>query len=367
MQINLCNYLAIAEQACQELMKTYAPSQLPPANSWHYHQGVFLYGMQRVWEKTGKEEYYEYIKAYIDLLVDEQGNFLFDRDQLDSIQVGILLFPLLERSGERRYKIAADKLRSLFYTLNKTSEGGFWHKDKYPYQMWLDGLFMAGPFALMYNQWFNQTELIDQVLYQEKLMRSHMKDDKTGLLFHAWDEKKERPWADPATGCSPEFWGRSVGWYGTALVDILELLPGNHLGREELIQSLLNFAEGLAKFQDEKTGLWYQVVDKGGHPDNWPESSCTSLFVYTLAKSVENGYIDEKYLEAARKAYQGLLDHMIVANKEKWTMKGICIGTSAGDYDYYVSRPTSENDLHGVGAFILATMALQQLEEGRKG
>ncbi|WP_134699239.1 glycoside hydrolase family 105 protein [Ammoniphilus sp. YIM 78166] len=358
--LNVSRYLEIAEQACQELMKTYSPSELPPANHWHYHQGVFLYGMQRVWEKTGKEEYFQYIKAYIDLLVDEEGNFLFDRDQLDSIQVGILLFPLLERTEDKRYQIAADKLRNLFHTLNKTSEGGFWHKDKYPYQMWLDGLYMEGPFALLYSRKFNQPELVDMVVYQGSLMRSHMKHE-TGLLFHAWDEKKAQPWANKETGCSPEFWGRSVGWYGTALVDILELMPEDHPGRADFIQSLQDYVRGLAQFQDEKTGLWYQVVDKGDRADNWLESSCTSLFVYTIAKAVEAGYIDAEYLKVAQKAYQGLLDHMIVSEEGKWIMKGICIGTSAGDYDYYVGRPTSENDLHGVGAFILATMALEKL------
>ncbi|MBA4493349.1 glycoside hydrolase family 105 protein [Paenactinomyces guangxiensis] len=353
--------LTIAERACETLMNWYTPADLPPANRWHYHQGVFLYGMLKVWERTGREKYIRYIKDYVDLLVDQEGNFLFARDELDSIQAGILLFPLYKQTNDRRYRIAADKLRNLFRTLNKTKEGGFWHKDKYPYQMWLDGLFMAGPFALLYNRQFREPELIDMVLYQEKLMRKHMKDEQTGLLYHAWDESKDMPWADPDTGCSPEFWGRSVGWYGTALVDILDLLPEGHPGRLELIQSLQEYVRGLTQFQDKQTGLWYQVVDKGERVDNWLESSCSSLFIYTIAKSVEKQYINHRYLEVARKAYQGLLDHMIAWKEEQFIMKGICIGTSAGDYGYYVSRPTSENDLHGVGAFILASMALQEL------
>ncbi|TCN21465.1 glycoside hydrolase family 88/105 protein [Mesobacillus foraminis] len=355
--------IAMAELACDTLMRNFTPAQLPPANVWHYHQGVFLYGMQRVWEKNGEARYFDYIKSYIDNLLDEEGNFLFERDQLDSIQVGILLFPLLNETREERYRKAAVKLRNLFGTLNTTKEGGFWHKDKYPYQMWLDGLFMAGPFALMYDQAFGDPQLVDQVLYQEKLMRKNMKDPDSGLLYHAWDETRSMAWADKETGCSPEFWGRSVGWYGTALIDILDLLPEDHNGRADLISALEGLIQSYSDYQDEKTGLWYQIVDKGSQEDNWLESSCSSLFVYTIARAVEEGYVDKKYLDTARKAYQGLLAQMIETTEDSLTMKGICIGTSAGVYDYYVSRPVSENDLHGVGAFILASMALANIIE----
>lgn len=349
-----------SEWACQELMKTFEPEELPPTYRWHYHQGVFLYGMQKVWEKTGRQDYFDYMKAYVDSLVDEQGNFLFARDELDSIQAGILLFPLYKVTKDSRYLIAARKLRNLFGTLNRTKEGGYWHKDSCPHQMWLDGLFMEGPFAMLYAQWFDEPELVEMVLHQEKLMRFHMKDDKTGLLFHAWDESRLQPWADRVTGCSPEFWGRSIGWYGTALVDILDLLPFDYAGRSDLIQSLQGLIRGLVPFQDVQTGLWFQVVDKGDHPDNWLESSCSSLFIYFIAKAITRGYINESYMEPVKKGYQGLLDHMIVSGEQGWQMKEICIGTSAGGYDHYVGRPTGDNDLHGVGAFILASVALEE-------
>lgn len=353
--------ITMAEMACRDLMNKFTPANLPPANRWHYHQSVFLYGMQRVWEKTGNQEYFAYMKGYIDNFVDENGNFVFARDELDSIQVGILLFPLYQATKDERYKKAALKLRNLYNTLNKTNEGGFWHKDNYPNQMWLDGLFMAGPFALMYDEAFGEPELIDMVLLQESLMRKHMKDEQTGLLYHAWDQSRVMPWSDPDTGCSPEFWGRSVGWYGTALIDILDILPENHSGTRDLIDSLKQLIEGLAKFQDQKTGLWYQVVDKGERSDNWIESSCSSLFIYTIARAIEKGYADKKYLNLAVKAYSGLVKEMVEYDDEAWTMKGICIGTSAGDYNHYVARPTSENDLHGVGAFLLASMSLDNL------
>lgn len=355
--------LEMAEKACQAIMETYTPSELPPANSFHYHQGVFLYGMLRVWQETGKEEYFQYMKDYIDSLIDAEGNLYFARDELDSVQAGILLFPLYEVTKDARYMVAAKKLRHLLHTINKTTEGGFWHKDKYPYQMWLDGLFMAGPFMLMYGEHFHEADLELVVLRQEQLMRKHMKDPNTGLLFHAWDEKRAQPWANTETGCSPEFWGRSVGWYGTALIDILEALGDKKRGQEDIIQALQDVVPAIISYQDEQTGLWHQIVDKGGRRDNWLESSCSALFLYTIAKALKHGLVDEAHYAVVEKAYEGLLEYMVDADEETFTLKGICIGTSAGVYDYYVGRPTSENDLHGMGAFILASMALHDLQK----
>ncbi|WP_405102571.1 glycoside hydrolase family 105 protein [Oceanobacillus sp. FSL H7-0719] len=357
------NPLAVAEKACRTIMDTFSPEDLPPARSFHYHQGVFLYGMQRVWEETGKEEYIEYIKGYIDSLIDSEGNLYFARDELDSIQAGILLFPLYKKTKDEKYLIAAKKLRNLLRTINKTSDGGFWHKDKYPYQMWLDGIFMAGPFMVMYGKEFLETELIRDVLYQEKRMREHLRDSETGLLYHAWDEKKIQPWANKVTGRSTEFWGRSAGWYGTALIDLIELMNGKEYGQKHLKENLKDFIAAVVKYQDEKTGLWYQIIDKGNKEDNWLESSSSALFLYFMAKAIKIGVIDESYRSAVERTYDGLLNQMVEVNNEKLILKGICIGTSAGLYDYYIGRPTSKNDLHGMGAFVLACMALHDLNK----
>lgn len=374
-----------AEAACQSLMKRYAPEELPPAHRWHYHQGVFLCGMEQVLLRTGKQHYHQYIKRYVDQLIDAQGNFNFARDELDAIQPGLLLFRLIDQHpDDQRYAKAAHKLRHLFHTLNQTSEGGFWHKDKYPYNMWLDGLYMGGVFALKYANHFQEPALRDMVFLQEELMRKHMRDEQTGLLYHAWDERKRMPWADAKTGCSPEFWSRSLGWYGLALSQFLDELPSStemsggsskvsgvrKISEEEttnkidatfdqvkqLEHALVQFIHALLPHQDRVTGLWYQVVDKGHREDNWLETSGTCLFIYTIAKAYERGLVGKDEYEAARRGYQGLLD--MIAQHEHFILPDICIGTSAGDYENYVTRPTSENDLHGVGAFILASVAM---------
>ncbi|AFC33904.1 YteR2 [Paenibacillus mucilaginosus 3016] len=357
----LKNPIDWAQASCDALMAKYRPEQLPPEGRWHYHQGIFLYGMLKVWEATGNEAYLVYAKEYVDKLIDEYGSFKFARDELDAMMPGLLLFPLHAEFGEERYRIAAAKLRGMFHTLNRTSEGGFWHKDKYPYQMWLDGLYMGGVFAMQYARYFGEADLFDMVLYQESLMRRHMTDERTGLLFHAWDESRSFPWADEETGCSPEFWGRSLGWYGMALADFLDELPPEHPGREVVKAALRPFVEALIRYQDSATGLWYQVVDKGSEADNWLETSCTSLFIYTIAKAIRYGAVGEECRAAAERAYQGLIGRTRT-DEFGLVVPEICIGTSAGDYTNYVTRPVSENDLHGVGAFILACAEMQKLQ-----
>ncbi|WP_374931197.1 glycoside hydrolase family 88/105 protein [Neobacillus driksii] len=347
--------------ACDSLMATYTPEKLPPEGRWHYHQGVFLYSMLQLNEQVGREDYFKYIKGYVDHIIDEDGNFYFAREELDAIQAGLLLFKLDQEINDPRYKIAATKLKNIFPTFNTTSDGGFWHKDKYPYQMWLDGLYMGGVFALNYDKAFGEPELLDMVVEQEKLMRKHTRDEKTGLYYHAWDEKRQQPWADSDTGKSPEFWGRAIGWYGITFNEILSFLPGDHPSRAEIVGALKDLIKGLVEFQDQDTGLWYQVVDKGNDINNWLETSCSALFTYTIARAINDGHADDRYKEFAVKGFRGLLDRMEFNDKGLFVMPGICIGTGVGNYQHYLDRPTCENDLHGVGSFILACLEMQKL------
>ncbi|MEK3879874.1 glycoside hydrolase family 88/105 protein [Paenibacillus sp. FSL M7-0420] len=354
-----------AQKACDSLMDTYQAWELPPAHRWHYHQGVFLCGMELLWKKLREDRYIDYIKQYVDDLVDEQGNFDFARDELDAVQAGLLLFTLYERTGKRKYREAAAKLRHLLLTLNRTSEGGYWHKDKYPNQMWLDGLYMAGVFSLKYANIYRDDALRAEVLHQERLMRKYMKDEATGLLYHAWDESRRMPWSNPATGCSPEFWSRSLGWYGLAVSQFMDELPETDPGRAELAAELSGFVQALIRYQDPGSGLWYQVVDKGHEPDNWLETSGSCLFVYTIARAVKLGILPaevaDEAAEAARKGYEGLIQVLQWDEQGRLLLPDICIGTSAGDYRNYVTRPKVSNDLHGVGALVMACVEMQDL------
>lgn len=342
-----------AETACETLMRKFEPEQLPPER-FHYHQGVFLSGMEKCWKETNNNKYYDYIKRWVDSHVLADGSIThFKSDELDDIQPGVLLFNLLEQTRDERYKKALYTLVPLLKEWKTNPSGGFWHKGHYPNQMWLDGLYMAGPIAVQFGKTFGESEYFDMMTYQAILMEKHTKDPITGLLYHGWDETKAAAWADPATGLAPEFWGRAIGWYPVALLEMFEHLPENHKDRAKLTSIVQNLLISLIKYQDAATGLWYQVVDKTDRADNWLENSCTALYVHAIAKAVRLGYLDVKYLAHAWKGYQGVIDTLTFDENGDVIIGNICIGTGIGDYDHYIARPTSENDLHGAGAFIL--------------
>jgi unsaturated rhamnogalacturonyl hydrolase len=342
-----------AEKACEALMAKFEPEQLPP-DRFHYHQGVFLSGMEKCWRETNDDKYYTYIKRWVDSQILADGSIKkYNPEELDDIQPGVLLFNLYEKTGDARYKKALHTLVPLLKAWKTNPSGGFWHKERYPNQMWLDGLYMAGPIATQFGKTFEEAEYFDMMTYQAILMEKHTKDPNTGLLYHGWDETKAAAWADPVTGLAPEFWGRAIGWYPVALLEMFEYLPADHKDKAELTSILQDLLIALIPYQDAATGLWYQVVDKGDMADNWLENSCTALYVHAIAKAVRFGYLDAKYLTYAWKGYQGVIDTLKFDENGHVIIGQICIGTGIGDYAHYIARPTSENDLHGAGAFIL--------------
>ncbi|WP_150274385.1 glycoside hydrolase family 88/105 protein [Paenibacillus tepidiphilus] len=352
-----------AEKACEALMAKYEPELLPP-DRFHYHQGVFLSGMEKCWHETKKPQYLEYLKAWVNSQVLQDGSIKkHNPKELDDIQPGVLLFNLLEQTGDKRYEQALHYLVPLIQAMPTNPSGGFWHKERYPNQMWLDGLYMAGPIAVQYARTFGAPEYFDLMAYQALLMHKHTLDPATGLLYHGWDETKEAFWADPVTGQAPEFWGRAIGWFPVALLEMFEHMPEDHKDKPALVTILQDLLVALTRYQDENTGLWYQVIDKGEQPDNWLENSCTSLFVHAIAKAVRFGYLDTEYLKYAWKGYQGVIDTLKFDENGHVVIGNICIGTGIGDYAHYIARPTSENDLHGAGAFILMCVEMSLAEK----
>lgn len=351
--------LAWAASACESIMRRYAPGELPPAGRWHYHQGVFLQAMEKVWRVNGDNSYLAYIKDYVDGIVGPAGE-LEVHDHLDDLMPGQLLLLLNRESEDTRYRKLADQLIGMLKSWRTTSDGGFWHKDIYPNQMWLDGIYMEGPFAVKYGIQYGEPAWFDLVVNQALLMEKHMKDKWTGLFYHAWDDSGAIQWAHPETKCSPEFWGRSVGWYAMALAEILELLPAEYPQRERLIGILRELLTAVSRYQDEATGLWYQVLDKGDRPDNWLELSCSTLFVFAMAKALANGWVTGDRQITAQKGYEGVLSR-IGFDEAGLLVPDICIGTGVGDYEHYIARERHTNDLHGVATFVHMCVAMEEL------
>lgn len=352
--------LFYAKASVDTMMRKFQAADLPPRGHFHYHQGVFLSGVYETYRLCGEEAYFEYVKAWVDSVIDENGEITeYDQRQLDDIQPGILLYPLLDRTGDARYKKALDTLLPVVLHFPRNEAGGFWHKQWYPDQMWLDGLYMGGPISAEYGKRFDRPEYLELVVEQALIMREKTMDQKTGLWYHAWDCSKKAEWADPDTGLSPEFWGRSIGWVPVAVLNDLDFLDPGQEGYQKLTALVTELLEAVCRFQSED-GRWYQVVDKGSEEGNWLENSCSCLFVAALCKAVRKGLMGREYLDAARKGYEGVIGSLTWEG-EDLLIGNVCVGTGVGDYRHYCERPVSVNDLHGVGAFLLMCAEAQQV------
>jgi len=253
-------------------------------------------------------------------------------------------------------------------SIPRTSDGGFWHKKRYTSQMWLDGLYMASPFIAQYGATFGKPELIDETINQLTLVAKHTYDEKTGLFYHAWDESRTQKWADPISGKSPNFWGRSIGWYAMALVDDLDFIPTNHPRRNDVLALVKKLAEGMLKYQDKKTGLWYQVVDQGNREGNYLEASVSSMMMYFYAKAFNNGYLPKVYKKAALKTFNGLKKNLIVKNDDGTISLTKCCAVAGlggspyrdGSYGYYINEKIRDNDGKATGPFIMGCLELNR-------
>ncbi|MGH9888944.1 MAG: glycoside hydrolase family 88/105 protein [bacterium] len=336
---------------------------------WDYTAGLVLLGLERVGATTRDPKYNAYIKKSVDSLVRPDGSiatYTATEYNLDQINEGRALFALADRTGDKRYMRAADALREQLRTHPRTAEGGFWHKKIYPQQMWLDGLYMAEPFYAQYSVRKGDTAAMNDVARQFLLVARHLRDPKTGLYYHAWDSVHEQKWADPNTGLSPNFWGRAVGWYLMAAMDVLDFLPKTHRDRAELIRVTKDLAASAAAVRDPVSGLWWQVLDQPNRAKNYLEASGSAMFVYAFAKGARMGYLSPEYRALADRAFDSMITTFVTVDHDGLvSINGICkvagLGGTPfrdGTYEYYVSEPVAANDYKGVGAFILAAHEL---------
>lgn len=336
---------------------------------WNYEQGLILEAFYQLWKSTGDEKYFDYIKKNIDYYVEDNGNiktYKLEDYNLDNIALGSQLLHLYKKTGEEKYKLAADLLMKQLLNQPITSEGGYWHKKRYPFQMWLDGLYMAEPFCCEYATMFDDKKLFDDVAKQFLLVNEHCKDKSTGLYYHGWDESKKQQWANPVTGTSPSFWGRAIGWYMMALVDVLDSFPADHPRRNDLIEIFQNLASSLLKYRDPTSKLWYQVINQGSRDGNYIETSSSLMFIYSCAKGANKGYLDKKYFDIAKESFKSLFKNFITKDDKGhlFLSNTVSVGGLGGDpyrdgsFKYYLSEKIRVNDFKGYGPLLLSAIEL---------
>lgn len=336
---------------------------------WDYTHGLELLGFAKLYEKTGQQKYFDYVRSYVDGLVDQQGKiktYEISKYNIDMINAGKLLFFLYDHTGDSRYQKAADTLRGQLKDHPRTREGGFWHKQRYPHQMWLDGLYMGAPFYAQYIMRNEDAAQLDDVFLQFELIEKHLYDPQTGLPRHGWDESREQRWADDETGLSAHHWSRAIGWYVMAMVDVLEFIPSQHPKRPWLIERFRNLIDQVSKYQ-HSSGNWYQVTDLGQRDGNYLEASGTAMITYAVARAVNQDYLPASYKAIAEKGFAGMLDQLVSVDKDTniISLNQVCAVAGLGgdpyrdgSFDYYMSEPVRANDPKAVGPFILAALEL---------
>lgn len=343
----------------------------PTKQKWNYEQGLMLNAMRQMYYHTKGKKYFEYVKRNLDQNVRPDGSittYKIDEYNIDQIGPGRALLFTYEMTKEVKYKKAADLLRNQLATHPRTKSGGFWHKQIYPWQMWLDGLYMGEPFYAEYSKTFNSSKDFDDIAHQFEVIYSKTKDAKTGLLYHAWDESKEQKWANKETGQSAHFWGRAVGWYMMALVDVLDFIPINHPKRKMLIRQFKEMSDVVLKFRDAKSKVWYQILDLPERKPNYLEASASTMFVYSFAKGVNKGYLNKKFLKHAKESWDGVKrEFMVVDETGSISLEKTCQGAGLGGkpyrdgtFEYYMSEKLRTNDFKGYGPFLLAAIELEK-------
>ena len=340
------------------------------SRKWNYEQGLIMEAFYRLFDVTHKNEYSDYIRKNLDYYVNADGKiktYKIEDLNLDNISPGRVLLNIYNITKNEKYKKAADILREQLKKQQRTKEGGFWHKKIYPDQMWLDGLFMAEPFYAEYASLYDEKDSFNDIANQFLLIEKHCRDKKTGLYYHGWDESKSQKWADPETGTSPCFWGRAIGWYLMALVDVLDYFPQNHPQRNELLRIFRELSSSLINYRDPKLNLWYQVVDKGKEEGNYIETSGSLMFIYAFAKGSNKGYLTGNYYKIAEESFKSLQNNFITNKNGLLSLTNICAGAGLGgspyrdgSYNYYIHELKRINDFKGYGPLLLASIELEK-------
>ncbi|MNJ93862.1 Unsaturated rhamnogalacturonyl hydrolase YteR [compost metagenome] len=335
------------------------------SKKWSYDDGVVQDGMNEIWRRTGNAVYFKYVQSKMDEFISPEGvidTYSQDHFNIDNVKNGTVLLDLYKVTGQQKYFKAATTLWEQLQKHPRTKEGGFWHKKIYPNQMWLDGLYMGQPFYAEYAALINNKPAFDDIANQFIFMEKNARDAKTGLLYHGWDESKVERWADPKTGLSPHIWARAMGWYAMALVDVLDNFPKDHPKRKELINILNRLSTAIKSVQNNKTGVWYDILDRPNDKGNYFESSASAMFVYAIAKGVRMQYLPQSYFAVADKGYKGMQQEFVEQRAENMVnLKGTVTVSGLGgkpyrdgSYAYYLSEKVITNDPKGVGAFLKA-------------
>ena len=333
--------------------------------SWNYMDGCMIKAIIELYHITKNEKYLQFADDFIDYFVNDDGSIQsYDPKEynLDNVNAGKTLFDLYQLTGKEKYRKAIDTVYSQLQGQPRTSTGNFWHKMIYPNQIWLDGLYMAQPFYMQYEVTYNDCKNCADSFNQFENVYNLMRDTRNGLYYHAYDDSRQMFWCDKVTGLSSNFWLRALGWYAMALIDTMEIMPESLSKEKARLNAIYKeLIDSMLPYQDEETGMWYQVVNRGGIKPNYLETSGSAIFAYAIMKSVRLGFLDESYFQYGEKAFSGICRTYPSEENGELQLGGICLVAGLGNkemregtFDYYMREPIVKNEAKGVAPLILA-------------
>lgn len=330
---------------------------------WNYIDGCMITAFLAIADITGNQKYFDFAEGFIDYYVNNDGSILrYDKLKynLDDINEGKVLFELYEKTKKEKYRLAIETQYEQIKEQPRTNTGNFWHKQIYPNQIWLDGIYMAQVFSAMYSKAYLNEDYSD-VLMQIKNVEKYMRDSKTGLYYHGMDCSKSIFWADKETGLSKNFWLRSIGWFSVALIDIIEFVDENT--KAELAPIFIRLMKDILPYRDKETGMYWQVVNEAGREGNYLETSGSAMIAYAMLKGARLNVLADEYADYGKETFDGICKKYLQVNDDgDLNLGGICLMAGLGpedkpqrdgSYEYYISEPIVENDAKGVAPFVL--------------
>ena len=366
--------MKILDRYIEQLLEKSSP-QMPVWNiekikegkesTWNYMDGCMIKAILELYHITKKEEYLTFADNFIDYFVSEDGSIKsYDPNEhnLDHVNAGKTLFDLYKLTGKEKYRRAMDTVYSQLKEQPRTSTGNFWHKKIYPHQIWLDGLYMAQPFYMQYEAEYNGCKNCEDSYQQFLQVYGRMRDPLNGLYYHAYDDSRQMFWCDKVTGLSENFWLRAMGWYAMALIDTMEVMPESMACQKARLNAIYKeLIDAMLPYQDQATGMWYQVVNRGGIAPNYLEESGSAIFAYAIMKSVRLHYLPEEYFKYGQKAFDGICSTYLSEKDGSLQLGGICLVAGLGNtdmregtFEYYMREPVVENEAKGIAPLILA-------------
>lgn len=342
-------------------------------SSWDYIDGCMIMSLLELYQVTENKKYFEFAEGYISHRIKEDGTIVgYRKDELniDNINEGKNLFTLYDLTGKEKYAKAAANIYQQILEMPRTKDGNFWHKQIYPEQVWLDGLYMAQPYYIEYENRFNNKKNYEDIFNQFFHVEKYMKDKETGLYYHAYDSSKQMFWADKETGLSKNFWLRALGWFAMALLDTLALADSSYKDYGHLLKMYRDLIASMLKFQSPE-GMWYQVPNMAGREKNYLETSGSSIMAYCLMKGARLGYLPKEYSAYGVKAFHGICNTYLSTVEGEMSLGGICLVAGLGPadntrrdgtYEYYMSEPIVKDDAKGTAPFLLAYAEMCRLE-----